>query len=391
MAIILSNIFNKELRNKKKEEKKKKKDEKYFLASQWQLMGRKLVKHKLAVMSSIVLVVMYLGVVFAGFIAPQGLEDFSATYSNVPPTQLHFVHEDKFIGPFVYASNIIYDEYEMKSFVENTEKPYKINFFVKGEKYKVLGLFKSDVHLFGVENTDLEEGNDPVRFFLFGGDQLGRDLFSRIIIGSQISLTVPLVGTLISFVLAIVIGSISGYYGGIIDTVIQRIIEVLISFPTLPLWMALSVAIPAGLPISQVYLMITVIMSMVSWPWLARTVRSKFLSLKNDDYVLAAKLYGVSDFKVIVRHLIPGFMSYLIVQLTLNIPQMILGETSMSFLGLGMRAPATSWGVLLQECQSIPNIANHPWKLIPVIFVIITVLAFNFLGDGLRDAADPYK
>ncbi|MCH4888592.1 ABC transporter permease [Acidaminobacter sp. JC074] len=389
--ISINQVFDSELRKQKKEEKKRIKEEKYYLASQWQLMGRKLLKHKLAVMSMIVLAIMYLGVIFAGFIAPQGLEDFSATYSNAEPSKLHFVHEGEFIGPFVYGSKIAYDEYEMKYFEEDTSKPYKIDFFVKGVEYKILGFIKSDVHLFGVDNSDLEEGQDPVALFLFGADQLGRDLFSRILLGSQVSLTVPLVGTMISFVLALVIGGISGYYGGKIDTVIQRIIEVLISFPTLPLWMALSAAIPAGLPISQVYFMITIIMSLVSWPWLARTVRSKFLSLKNDDYVLAATLFGVSDFKIIVRHLIPGFMSYLIVQLTLNIPTMILGETSMSFLGLGMRAPATSWGVLLQECQSIPNIANHPWKLIPVLFVIVTVLAFNFLGDGLRDSADPYK
>ncbi len=236
-----------------------------------------------------------------------------------------------------------------------------------------------------------KRGEDPINLMLFGADQLGRDLYSRVLIGSQISLTVPLVGTILSFILALVIGGISGYYGGFIDTVIQRIIEVLTSFPTLPLWMALSAAIPVGISIPKVYLYITIIMSLLSWPKLARVVRSKFLSLKNEDYITAARLIGVSDFMIIVKHLIPGFMSYLIVSLTLGIPAMILGETSMSFLGLGMRAPATSWGVLLQECQSIPNISNHPWKLIPVIFVIITVLAFNFLGDGLRDAADPYK
>lgn len=391
MTSQAKNIFDKAYRKQRKLEKKKIKEEKYYLASQWQLMGRKLLKHKLAVISMIVLVLMYLGVIFAGFIAPQGLEDFSATYSNVPPSKLHFVHEGEFIGPFVYGQKVAYDEYEMKYFEEDTAKPHKIKFFVKGVEYKILGLIKSDLHFFGVDNSDLAEGEDPVQYFIFGGDQLGRDLFSRIVLGSQVSLTVPLVGTIISFLLALIIGGISGYYGGWVDTVIQRIIEVLISFPTLPLWMALSAAIPADLPISRVYFLITIIMSLVSWPWLARTVRSKFLSLKNDDYVLAATLFGVSDFKIIVRHLIPGFMSYLIVQLTLNIPVMILGETSMSFLGLGMRPPATSWGVLLQECQSIPNIANNPWKLIPVAFVIITVLAYNFLGDGLRDSADPYK
>lgn len=191
--------------------------------------------------------------------------------------------------------------------------------------------------------------------------------------------------------LALIIGGISGYYGGWIDTVIQRLIEVLSSFPTLPLWMALSAAIPAGIPVVQVYIWITLIMSLMGWTGLSRTVRSKFLSLKKEDYVMAARLAGVSDAKIVAKHLVPGFMSYLIVNLTLGIPGMILGETSMSFLGLGMRAPATSWGVLLQECQSVSNIANCPWKLIPLVFVAISILAFNFLGDGLRDAADPYK
>ena len=338
-----------------------------------------------------ILAIFYIGVIFAGFFAPQGLEEFSAKYSNAPPSKLHFKHNGEYIGPFVYAVQIAYNEYEMKYFKEDTSKPYKLKFFAKGSSYKILGLIKSDIHLLGVDNGGLPEGEEPVRFMIFGGDQLGRDLFSRILIGSQVSLTVPLVGTLISFFLAIIIGGISGYYGGWVDTVIQRIIEVFVSFPTLPLWMALSAAIPPNIPVTKVFLYITIIMSLLSWPWLARTVRSKFLSLKNDDYVLAARLSGVGNFKIITRHLVPGFMSYLIVSLTLNIPAMILGETSMSFLGLGMRPPATSWGVLLQECQSIPNIANHPWKLIPVIFVVIAVLAFNFLGDGLRDSADPYK
>jgi peptide/nickel transport system permease protein len=291
----------------------------------------------------------------------------------------------------VYAYDFAYDEYEMKSYVGNNTTPYKIRLMVKGSTYKLFGMIESDIHLFGVDNSGRDVNLDPVTFFLFGGDQLGRDLFSRILLGARVSLTVPLLGTLISFVLAIIIGGISGYYGGVIDLVIQRVIEVLMSFPTLPLWMALSAAIPSGLPIEQVYIMITVIMSLLAWPGLARVVRSKFMSLKNEDYVLAAKLCGVKDATIVLRHLVPGFMSYLIVNLTIGIPAMILGETSMSFLGLGMRAPATSWGVLLQECQSISNIANNPWKLIPVIFVIISVLAFNFLGDGLRDAADPYK
>ena len=368
-----------------------KKQESYYMASQWKLMAVKLRHHKLAIISFVLLGVLYFGAIFAQFLAPQGLEEYSSTYANAPPSSIHFVHEGKLIGPFVYRVKGVYDEYENKTFVEDKSKPYPISFFVHGSEYKLWGLIPTDLHLFGVAQSPDTPSRQQVRVMLFGGDKLGRDLFSRILLGSQVSLTVPLIGTGISFLLALIIGGVSGYYGGWVDNVIQRLIEVITSFPTLPLWMALSAAIPVGIPVTQVYIMITIIMSFLSWPGLARTVRSKFLSLKKEDYVLAARLQGVKPGKIIFKHLVPGFMSYLIVSLTLGIPGRIIGETSMSFLGLGMRAPATSWGVLLQECQSVANIANCPWKLIPVLYVMLTVLAFNFLGDGLRDAADPYK
>ncbi len=372
-------------------EKARRKQERYYLASQWQLIGRKLVRHKLALISFIVLGVLYTCALFAQFLAPMGLEDYSASYSNAPPTKIHVMHEGKYIGPYVYRFKVERDMFENKIFTEDTTQAYPLRFFHKGLPYRLLGIIPTDIHLFGVDNSALPPGKDPTQVLLFGADKLGRDIFSRVFIGSQVSLFVPLLGTLISFVLAVAIGSVSGYYGGVIDIVIQRIIEVMSSFPTLPLWMALSAAIPPGIPVVQVFILITVIMSLLSWPGLARTVRSKFLSTKKQDFVMAARLAGVSDLQIIIRHLVPGFMSYLIVNLTLGIPGMIIGETSLSFLGLGMRAPATSWGVLLQECQSVSNIANCPWKLIPLLFVGLAVLAFNFLGDGLRDAADPYK
>lgn len=378
-------------REQKRLDKEKRRVEKYYLSSQWQLMGRKILRHRLAVISFVILGALYFCAIFAPFLAPQGLEDYSGRYSDTPPSKVHLMHEGSFIGPFLYDHKVERDIYENKIFSEDTTRPYRIKLFVKGTPYKLLGFIPSDTHLFGVDNSQLEAGKTPVVFMPFGADKLGRDVFSRVLLGSQVSLTIPLLGTAISFVLGVLIGGISGYYGGFIDTVIQRIIEVISSFPTLPLWMALSAAIPAGISVTSVYIMITIIMSLLSWPSLARTVRGRFLSLKKEDFVMAARLSGVSNMQIITKHLVPGFMSYLIVNLTLGIPGMILGETSMSFLGLGMRAPATSWGVLLQECQSISNIANCPWKLIPVLFVGVTVMAFNFLGDGLRDAADPYR
>ena len=234
-------------------------------------------------------------------------------------------------------------------------------------------------------------GGTGAKLMLFGADSLGRDLFSRVLYGSQVSLTIPFASAIISFFLGILIGSLSGYFGGMFDIIVQRIIEVIGAVPQIPLWMALSVAIPAGISTIKMYFYMTLILSFINWTGMARVVRGKMLSLKNEDYVMAAKLAGVSTWSIIWKHLVPGFMSYLIVSMTLSIPGSIVGETSMSYLGLGIKSPATSWGVLLQEASAVTEIASNPHKLIPIIFVTITVLAFNFLGDGLRDAADPYK
>ncbi len=357
----------------------------YYAASQWHLMWRKLKKHKLAQISIAILGILYIQALLGQFIAPQGLTSYSSKYKDCPPTRVHLFDTDgRFIGPFVYGVTSERDpETLRKIFVEDTDAIYPIRLFAEGESYRFLGLFETNRHLFGVE----EEG----ALFIFGTDSMGRDIFSRIVLGSRVSLTIPLAGVTLSFLLGLVIGSISGYFGGLTDTIIQRIIEIIRSFPTLPLWMALSAAIPARVPVVQMYLMITIILSMISWTGLARVVRSKFISLREEDYVMAARIGGVGDRKIITSHLIPSFISYLIVDMTLGIPSMIIGETSMSFLGLGIRSPATSWGVLLQEAQEIQNVALYSWRLIPLVYVIVAVLAFNFLGDGLRDAADPYK
>lgn len=370
--------------------KKKKSDEDYYLASQWTLMRKKLMHHKLAKLSIILLLILYTLALFAPFVAPYGLSDFDSTYKNAKPTTIHWVDEDgKFVGPYVYKMTYINNKETFKrEWAEDTSEKYFVKFFAKGGEYKLFGFIPCDRHLYGVAG---ENGGEGAKLMLFGGDSLGCDLFSRILFGSQISLTIPFAGTLISFILGIILGGISGYFGGVVDTVIQRIIEVLTALPTIPLWMALSAAIPADIPVPRMYLCITVIISFISWTGLARTVRGKFISLRNEEFVMAAQVAGVSTWKIMIKHLVPGFMSYLIVSLTLGIPGMIIGETSMSYLGLGMKAPATSWGVLLQETQDITSIAQYPWRLIPLLAVIVTVLAFNFLGDGMRDAADPYK
>lgn len=397
----MSEMSKKALHAQKKAEKARIKEENYYLASQWSLMARKLRKHKLAKISLVILGFLYIVALFGDFISPYNLTSYNGATKDVPPTKIHLKFDGEYYGPYVFKSEWETkklsvaemqkakkeakergEEFSTKALVTDTEHPLKIKFFVHGVEYKILGLFKCDLHLFGVEGGDI---------FLFGTDNMGRDIFSRIILGSRVSLTIPFAGTFISFILGLVIGSISGYFGGWIDNIIQRIIEVLNALPSLPLWMALSAAIPAGIPPVRMYLLITVILSLIGWTGLARVVRGKFMSLKNEDYVMAAKLAGVSDGKIIMKHMVPGFLSYLIVNLTLGIPSMIIGETSMSFLGLGIQAPATSWGVLLKEAQDVTNIVKHPWCLIPLFFVVIAVLAFNFLGDGMRDAADPYK
>lgn len=360
-----------------------KKDKGFEYASQWQLMWWNFRKHKLAMVAGIVIIIMYLGAMFAEFVAPYDPSIRHRGYNQAPPQRVHFRDENGLsLRPFVYGYTQELDKRTFdRVFIINKQEKHPIRFFVRGDRYKLWGLVETDLHLFGVERGTL---------FLFGTDKLGRDLFSRIIYGGRISMSVGLVGVFLGLVLGLIVGGISGYYGGVIDNLIQRGMEILRCFPQIPLWMALSAALPDYWTPIQVYFTITIILSVLSWTNLARVTRGFVLSLKNEDFVMAARLSGTSEAMIIARHLIPSFISHIIAVLTLAIPGMILGETALSFLGIGIRPPAISWGVLLQDAQNIHAIAKTPWQIIPIFFVIVFVLAFNFLGDGLRDAADPY-
>lgn len=362
-------------------------ENKIFVASQWQLMWWKFRQHRLAMVGGIVVLLIYLVALFAEFLAPYGADTYASRYTYAPPQQLHFIEHTPQgiqIRPYVYGYKVEIEPTALRRvFTIDESVKIPVQFFAKGEKYKLWNLFESDIHLIG----PVEPG---APMYLLGADRLGRDMLSRVIYGTRVSMSIGLVGVMLSLMLGVILGGISGYYGGAVDTFIQRVIEFLRSIPTIPLWMGLAAALPPDWSPLNVYFGITVILSLITWTGLARVVRGRFLALRSEDFVIAAILDGASSMRVILRYLVPSFLSHIIASTTLSIPNMIISETALSFLGLGLRPPVVSWGVLLQEAQNIRALATAPWLLLPGLAVVIAVLSLNFLGDGLRDAADPY-
>ncbi len=360
-------------------------EERISVASNWRLVWWRFKKHRLALLSAAVLILFYIIVLFPDFFAVSDPQATDASLTFIPIQTLHLFDGGRW-SPWV--SGVIGKRNPVTLRVEWTlDETVKnqVRFFVKGYEYKILGLIKTDVHLIGPVNTG--EGS---KLFLLGTDRLGRDQWSRMMFGTQTSMVVGLLAVAISVVLGVLLGGISGYFGGVIDLIIQRLIELLQSLPAIPIWLAMTAALPQDWPPQQVFFAITVILAFVGWTTLAREVRGRFLSLREEDFVLAAELAGCSRLRIITHHMVPAFMSHIIAATTLAIPVMIISETTLSFLGLGIRPPAISWGVLLQEAQNIQTIAIAPWLLAPCLMVITAVLAFNLVGDGLRDAADPY-
>lgn len=357
----------------------------YHRASQWRRMWWQFRQHKLALYSAMFIIALYASIPVVEFLAPYSLPTRHTDHIYSPPQPVHFFDEQgSFKGPFVYGWGYELDMVRLhRNYSEDTSKAYAIEFFKRGDPYKLFGLIPTDIHFVGVE-----EGGT---LFLLGTDRLGRDQLSRMLYGMRISMTIGLVGVLLSFFLGITLGSLAGYYGGWVDSIIQRITEVIRSIPELPLWMALSALLPITWSPLWVFFGVSTILAFLDWTGLARAVRSKLISLREEDFATAAVYMGAKPKRVVTKHLLPGFFSHLVASASLSVPAMILGETALSFLGLGLRPPVTSWGVLLNEAQNVNIVAIYPWLMAPAIPVICVVLAFNFLGDGLRDAADPYS
>lgn len=361
--------------------------ERVAIASQWQLTWWAFKRHRLATIGLCVIAFLFLLSIFAEFVAPGDPTRQNRRAVYHPPKMIHFIDrtEDGIrIRPYVYRMDRQRDPKSLRIFYTPSGEKIYLKLFGEGPEYKWWGIWDTNMHLFATENP---EDN----FFIFGADRLGRDMFSRIIYGTRTSMSIGLVGVAISLILGIALGGISGFYGGRIDAVIQRVIEFVLSLPTIPIWLALAASLPPDWPIYRQYFVITLIVSLVGWTELGRVVRGRFLAMKNEDFVIASRLDGASEGRIIFRHMLPSLTSHIIASLTLAIPLMILAETGLSFLGLGLQPPAISWGVLLKEAQNIVTISQAPWLFIPGGFVVVAVLAFNFLGDGMRDAADPYS
>ncbi|HVU12155.1 MAG TPA: ABC transporter permease [Phototrophicaceae bacterium] len=353
------------------------------VASQWQLMWWKFRKNKLAVIGGIIVFLFYFVAIFADFFAPVSTDTYIADYSYAPPQSINFIQNGQF-APYVNGYSFTRDPQSFKKlWTLDESKVIPIGLFVQGEPYKIIGLIPTNIHLIG----PVQSGQP---FYLMGADKSGRDVFSRIVFSSRISLSIGLVGVALSLILGIVLGGISGLIGGFWDNVIQRLIEITLSIPTLPIIIAFAALVPIDWSVLLVYFIVSILLAFTGWTGLARVVRGKFLALREEDFVLAARLDGANNRRLIFRHMLPSFYSHIIASVTLALPGMILGETALSFLGVGLRPPVVSWGVLLQDAQKINVIASYPWLLYPAFAVIVIVLAFNFLGDGLRDAADPY-
>ena len=347
----------------------------------WELRWRKFKRHRIAFVGFSIVIFLFIIAIFAGFISPYNYKQIHPIYGGSPPQMIHFIRNGKLVNPFVYdIKRKINPETLVVNFVINKDKTYPIELLFHGEEYKFLNIFTTDIHLFGVKHGP---------FFIFGADEAGRDMFSRICQGARVSLGVAVFATGLYAILGSILGVISGYYGGKIDTVIQRVVEIFLSFPSLPLWLVLSASIPADFPPLYLFASVCLILAFTSWPWLCRDVRAKILAYREEEYVLAAKSVGAGDFTIMLKHLLPQAASHILVSITLRIPGVIIAESALSFLGVGLQPPIVSWGVLLKRAQNIQVLSDYPWLIIPGFFIITTVLALNLLGDGLRDAMDP--